>query len=182
MLGYRVSMSHPYPSYSAGERDMLTSYLDYYRAVLIDKASGLDSDQLNTRLGPSTLTLGNLIHHMAVVEHWWFHEAFAGNDPREPWASAPWEDDRDWEFTVASELAPEVILGRYQSAIEDSQRIEGTAGSLADESVKTRDGKHWTLRWILVHMIEETARHAGHADLLRESIDGETGDFRGEVG
>lgn len=159
---------------------MLTSYLDYYRAVLIDKASGLGAGELNTRLGPSTLTLGNLVHHMALVEHWWFNEAFAGNDPLEPWASAPWDDDRDWEFTVASELTPEVIVERYESAIADSRRIEAAAASLDDPSSKTRDGEHWTLRWILVHMIEETARHAGHADLIRESIDGETGDFRGE--
>ena len=174
-------MSFPYPSYSAGEREMLTSYLDYYRAVLIDKASGLDSGQLNTRLGPSTLTLGSLIHHMAGVEHWWFHEAFAGSDPLEPWATAPWEDDRDWDFSAAAELSPEVIIGRYESAIEDSRRIEAAAASLDDRSVRTRNDEPWSLRWILVHMIEETARHAGHADLIRESIDGETGDFRSEL-
>ena len=174
-------MAAPYPSYTAGERDMLTSYLDYYRAVLIDKAGGLDADQLNTTIGPSPLTLGNLIHHMASVEHWWFNDAFAGNDPLEPWASAPWDEDRDWEFTFAAELSPEVIMERYESAIRDSQRIEAAAESLDDLSVRTRNGEHWTLRWILVHMIEETARHAGHADLIRESIDGETGDFRDEV-
>lgn len=173
-------MTHPYPAYSAGEREMLTSYLDYYRAVLRDKAGGLSNEQLSTRLGPSTLTIGGLLHHMAAVEDWWFNQALLGNDASEPWASAPWDDDRDWEFTIAADLDADVIFERYDDAVARSQEIEAGIESLDHQSVRTRDGRHWTLRWILVHMIEEIARHAGHADLIRESIDGEVGDFRGE--
>lgn len=173
-------MTHPYPPYASDERETLVAFLDYYRAVILDKAQGLTKDQLNARLEPSGLTLGNIVHHLAVVEHWWFHEAFLGNDPLEPWASAPWDDDRDWEMSVASELEPEVIFDRYREAIDRSQRIESAAESLDQLSVRTRNDNPWSLRWILVHMIEETARHAGHADLIRESIDGATGDWRDE--
>lgn len=88
------------------------------------------------------------------MEHWWFNEAFAGTVPLEPWASAPWEDDHDWEFTIA-ELAPDLIIGRYEAAIDDSRRIEAAAPSLDDRSVRARDGEQWSLRWILVHMIEK---------------------------
>lgn len=171
-------MAHPYPPYAASERETLRRYLDYYRALLLDKAGGLTDEQLHTRLEPSTLTLGNLLHHMAVVEHWWFNEAFAGNDSLEPWASAPWDEDRDWDFNIASELDTAVIIERYEAAVAMSQEIESAADSLDILSVKTRKDEHWSLRWIMVHMIEEYARHTGHADLIRESIDGETGDFR----
>lgn len=171
-------MTVPYPPYAGDERETLVAYLDYYRAVLADKAGGLDAAQLNTRLGPSTLTLGNIVHHMASVEHWWFHQAFEGNDSLEPWASAPWDEDRDWEFTIASGLDPEVIFERFDDAVERSRAVEAAADSLDALSVRSRKGEHWSLRWILVHMIEEYARHCGHADLIRESIDGEVGDFR----
>ncbi len=171
-------MTHPDPPHAAPERETLRAFLDYYRALLLDKAGGLTRTQLHTRLEPSTLTLGNLLHHMAVVEHWWFNEAFAGNDSLEPWASAPWDNDPDWDFNTASELDTAVIIERYEGAVAMSRVIESSAESLDDLSVRTRKDEHWSLRWIMVHMIEEYARHAGHADLIRESVDGETGDFR----
>ncbi len=171
-------MTHPYPPVDASERETLVAYLDYYRAVVLDKAGGLNREQLSTRLGPSTLTLINIVHHLAIVEHWWFHEFFLGNEALEPWSSVDWEADRDWEFTVASELDPTLVIDRYREAIARSQGITDAAESVEVLSAKERDGKQHTLRWILVHMIEETARHAGHADLIRESIDGKVGDFR----
>lgn len=173
-------MGYRYPPLSGTERETLVAYLDYYREVMVDKVGGLTVDQMNARLMPSTLTLIGLIHHLAVVEHWWFHEFFVGGERLEPWASVDWEDDADWEFTVSSDLEPELIIGRYRDAIGMSQRITDAAQSVEQLSVATRDGEHRSLRWILVHMIEETARHAGHADLIRESIDGEVGDFRDE--
>lgn len=171
-------MTAPDPPYVATEREMLRAFLDYYRALLVDKAGGLTAEQLRTRLEPSTLTLGGIVHHMAYVEHWWFNEAFAGNEKLEPWLSAPWEEDRDWEFTVAADLDPDTIFDRYNAAIDLSREIESGVGSVDDLAVLSRKGEHWSLRWILVHMIEEYARHTGHADLIRESIDGEVGDFR----
>jgi uncharacterized damage-inducible protein DinB len=167
-----------YPPYGGTERETLVGYLDWYRELMIDKASGLTGAQANARLMPSTLTLIGLIHHLAYVEHWWFHEFFEGSDALEPWASADWEKHPDWELTVASELEPSVVIERYRNAFEASQRIISETDSLEQLSVMDRNGEHRSLRWILAHMIEETARHAGHADLIRESIDGEVGDFR----
>lgn len=163
---------------SGTERETLVAYLDYYREVMVDKVGGLTVDQMNARLMPSTLTLIGLIHHLAYVEHWWFHEFFEGNDPLEPWASADWKENPDWELTIASQLEPSVVIDRYRTAFERSQSIISETDSLEQLSAMDRNGEHRSLRWILAHMIEETARHAGHADLIRESIDGEVGDFR----
>ena len=172
-------MTLPDPPLAATELQMLTSFLDYQRAVIVDKASGLTKDQLNTRLEPSVLTLGGIVHHLALVENWWFHDCFAGEEAGEPWDTAPFDDDPDWDFHAAATLEPEVILERYRSQCERSRQVVEGAASLDETSARSKkNGDHWTLRWILVHMIEETARHAGHADLIRESIDGETGDFR----
>ncbi len=157
---------------SADERTMLNAYLDYYRAEIFDIAEGLDAAQMNQRLEPSTLTIGGIMHHLVGVEEWWFNEVLADNDRAEPFASAPWDEDRDWDFTIAAELEPDVIRARYQEAIERSRALVAAVDSLDFLTVKEREGEPFSLRWILVHMIEETARHAGHADLIRESIDG----------
>lgn len=163
----------------AAELEMLQSFLDYQRAVIVDKASGLTAERLNMRLDPSALTLGGIVHHLALVENWWFHDCFAGEDAGEPWDGAPWADDPDWDFHVAATLPPYEILDRYRQQCERSREVIASAESLDQLSVRAdRKGEHWSLRWILVHMVEETARHAGHADLIRESIDGETGDFQ----
>ncbi len=172
-------MAHPYPPVAADERTTLTAFLDYFRAVIVDKASGLSREQFTRRLEPSTLTLGGIVHHLALVEHWWFHQFFTGSEALEPWASVDWEPDPDWDFNVVPELEPEEVFDRYTASCERARQVTAAAGSLDQLSVRmSRDGDPKSLRWILVHMIEETARHAGHADLIRESIDGETGDFR----
>ena len=169
----------PYPPRAGNERDTLVGYLDYYRAILIDKASGLTKEQANQTLGPSKLSVINLVHHMAIVEHWWFSVFFVGSEPAEPWAEI-WDDDPDWEFDHSDEFEPSEIIARYEMEIERSNAILEATPDLEALSVKERKDHHFSMRWILVHLIEEIARHAGHADLIRESIDGETGDFRGE--
>ncbi|MDH3306054.1 MAG: DinB family protein [Acidimicrobiia bacterium] len=172
-------MSYPEPPLHADEFTMLAAYLDYYRAVVEDKASGLPDAQIAERHPPSSLSLGGIVHHLALVEEWWFRQCFLGEDAVEPWLSAPWDDDPDWDFTFADQLHGETILGRYRESCERSRQAVASRPDLATPSVRAnKEGEHWSLRWILVHMIEETARHAGHADLIRESIDGETGDFR----
>jgi len=167
-------MKPPHIPKSADERTMLNAFLDYYRAAMFDIADGLDADQMNQRLEPSTLTIGGLLHHMAYVEEWWFNQVLGNYPESEPWASAPWDEDPDWDFTVAADLDPAVIRERYAEAIAASRVLESGAESLDVLTVKERDGEPFSLRWILVHMIEETARHAGHGDLIRESIDGKT--------
>ena len=175
-------MAIPHIPKVAGERETLVAFLNFQRAVMIDKASGLTQEQWGTRLEPSSMTLGGMIYHLTVVEESWFADMFAGEGLGEPWASVDWEVDRDWEWNVAPTMDPEVVLDAYRSATKRSNEIVASVGELEQLSAKTGgdQGEHWSLRWILVHMIEETARHAGHADLIRESIDGSTGDFRDE--
>ncbi len=173
-----VDMKPPDIPNQGSELDLLRSFLNYQRAVLIDKASGLTDLQIHARLPPSTLTLGGLVNHMALVEDDWFTSDFKGDDLPDLWANAPWDDDRDWEFTSARDMPTEELFERYTSAIERSEAILDGVSDLDQLSVKTsRKGEHWSMRWILIHMIEETARHNGHADLIRESIDGSVGDF-----
>ena len=168
----------PEPPAAAPELETLSAFLDLQRAIVLDKARGLTPDQLCQTLGPSTLTLGGLVHHLALVEDYWFNDRFLGNDPLEPWASVDWEADSDWDFSVAATLDFAVIQQRYLDACERSRQAVEAAESVDQHGVKGRRSGPLSLRWILVHMIEETARHAGHADLIRESIDGETGNFR----
>jgi len=170
-------MMAPHIPRAADEQTMLLAFLDYYRALIVDKATGLSDAQLDTRLGPSTLTLGGLVYHMAYVEDWWFTASIADESMPEPWSSAPWDEDRDWEFTTAPDLTWAQIQAQFEESVARSRAVMETVESLDQVTVRTRDGEPWTVRWILVHMIEEIARHAGHADLIRESIDGATGDF-----
>jgi uncharacterized damage-inducible protein DinB len=159
------------------ERTALETFLDFYRAALLDRAYGLDDSQLRVGLAPSSLTLARLLGHMAFVEQIWFRNRFDGLDPVEPWASLDWEADGDAEMTITDGWSAEEITERFVAACDDSRQRAAAASSLDQRSVATsRNGEHWNLRWILVHMIEEYARHCGHADLIRESIDGDTAD------
>ena len=104
-----------------------------------------------------------------------FNQNFLGLPMGEPWASANWQADRDWEWRSAVDDDPDDLRRRYEAACEQSRRVVAAAESLDTVSVGGAGGASWNLRWILIHMIEETARHCGHADLLRETIDGRTG-------
>lgn len=173
-------MTAPNPPFQASERETLVAFLDYNRAVMIDKAGGLTAEQLRTTHPPSTLTIIGLIYHLALIEDDWFLSDFAGVDLTEPWSTLDWEHDPDAEFSAALTIDADEAVAAYRAAIERSNRIVDEADSLDQLSVRRhpRTGEHYSLRWIVAHMIEETARHAGHADLIRESIDGEVGDFR----
>jgi uncharacterized damage-inducible protein DinB len=156
---------------------MLGQYLDFQRATVLAKTAGLDRGQMAARLPTSLLTLGGLLYHLALVEEGWFEVQFAGLPDREPWASIDWDADPDWEFRVGAELDPEEVRQRYRDACERSRQVTAQAASLDQESAKPlRNGQPFTLRWVLLHLIEETARHAGHVDLIREAIDGTTGE------
>jgi len=173
-------MTHPCIPKAVNEIETLSAFLDYQRAVMLDKAGGLTQEQLGMRLRPSTMTLAGMIYHLTVVETSWFSDIFAGEGLGEPWDSVDWDADRDWEWNVAPSMDPHVVLDAYRDACDRSREVVAAATSLDQLSAKDSDSEKWSLRWILVHMIEETARHAGHADLIRESIDGEVGDFREE--
>ena len=164
----------PDPPFAVGERETLVTFLDFYRAVLLRKASGLSREQLAETLPPSDMTIGGLVKHMALVENNWFVRNWSGVDPGEPWTSVDWDADPDWDFHSAADDQPEQLLELYTDAIERSRgAIEGCLDLSATAESR---GRVISLRWMLVHMIEEYARHCGHADLLRQSIDGATGD------
>jgi uncharacterized damage-inducible protein DinB len=167
----------PEPDTSGPDRLLLRQFLDLLRATVLWKTEGLDRAQMARQLPPSSLTLAGIVYHLALVEESWFEERFAGAAAREPWSGVDWDADPDWEFRAAAELDPDEVRARYRAAIERSNAVYDAAESLDRLSAKPkRDGRHVDLRWIAIHMIEETARHAGHADLLREAIDGMTGE------
>jgi hypothetical protein len=104
-------MGYAEPLLDAPEKETLSAFLDYYRALILDKAAGLRNAQLHQTLGPSSLSLGSLVHHLALAEHYWFYETFADGRPIEPWAGRT--EGEDWELTVAADLDTNVIFGRY---------------------------------------------------------------------
>ena len=161
--------------------DELTQFLDYHRATLVQKASGLTREQLATTVGASDLTLAGLLNHAALNEDHWFGVVLLGQSPSEPWASAPWADDPDWEFRTALDLEPDELIARYEETCERSRANVARAadgGGLDHLSAPHPRKPHdrFNLRWILLHMLEENARHNGHLDILRELHDGTTGD------
>jgi len=102
---------------------------------------------------------------------------FLGLPDREPWAGVDWGVDPDWEFRTATQLQPEQLRARYREALDRSNRVVSEATSLDQLSVQPlRSGQFFTLRWVLLHLLEETARHVGHADLLCQAIDGTVGE------
>jgi uncharacterized damage-inducible protein DinB len=165
------------PPRSADELTTLLGYLDYHRDTLRLKAAGLNEVQLDIGLAPSTMTLGGMLKHLAFVEHWWFHCVFEGHEYAEPWASVDWRSDADWDWHSAAEDSHEQLIALLDAAIAESDRVVHAATDCGQLSVRTgRGGEPFSLRWILCHMIEEYARHNGHADLIREWIDGSVGE------
>ena len=165
------------PPESGPELEQLASVLDYQRETILRKTAGLDREQLAQPHPPSSLTLGGLLNHLALVEDSWFRERFAGLPEDELWAGIDWDADPDYEFRTAGDVEPEELRRRYEQACSRSREVVTAAQSLDQLSVgKRRNGRHFDLRWVLLHLIEETARHAGHADLLREAIDGTVGE------
>ena len=165
------------PDPLAAERDALAQYLDYQRETILIKTDGLTREQLAQQLPTSALTLAGILYHLALVEEGWMEVRYLGLPRREEWQGVDWDADPDWEFRTATTMEPEQLRRRYRDACDRSRQAAAKADSLDQLSaVKLSDGEQFTLRWVLLHLIEETARHAGHADLLREAIDGEVGE------
>ena len=164
----------PHIPFAADERTMLMAFLDFYRASLLDRAWGLDHEQLQRTHPPSTLTLARIIGHMAWVEDIWFRVRFDGVETAPVWAAIDWDADNDGEMTLAESWSVEELMSHFDAAVADSNARTAATPSLDQlSSMPTYTGENWDLRWILVHMIEEYARHCGHADFIRESIDGD---------
>ncbi len=170
----------PEPPVAADETATLLGFLDYQRATLAWKCAGLDTAGLRATVGASSMTLGGLLKHLAYVEDEWFSRRLHGRDRHPQWDTVDWKADPDWEWHSAAGDSPEQLFALWQDAVAGSRSLVAEAlgnGGLAQLARRTwPDGRAPSLRWILVHMIEEYARHNGHADLLRESVDGLTGE------
>ncbi|MFD6165245.1 DinB family protein [Oerskovia sp. NPDC060287] len=171
------------PPRSGDELTLLRGFLTFHRETLRWKTADLDATQLDQKHGPSTMTLGGMLKHLAFVESYWFTEIFQDGPALPPFDTVDWDADADWDWhSAAGETATE-LWGLLDRAIDASDAV--VAQTLADpegagldtRSVRAaRDGDRWNLRWILIHMIEEYSRHNGHADLIREAIDGSAGE------
>ncbi len=162
------------PAYVADERPMLESWLDYHRATLAVKCEGLSADQMRQRsVPPSSLSLVGLLRHMTEVERAWFRRVLAGEEAPPMYYS---DEEPDGDFDLVAEADPDEMLATWRSECDHSRSLVADVRSLDDVGRTLRQGEQVSLRWILVHMIEEYARHNGHADLLRERIDGSVGD------
>jgi uncharacterized damage-inducible protein DinB len=165
------------PPQTGTEADQLTAYLDFQRETVLLKTEGLTGEQLARPHPPSSLTLGGLLNHLALVEDSWFRTRFSGLPDDDLWSGVDWDADPDYEFRTAADTGPEELRRRYADACARSREVVAAADGLDQLSVEPRrNGQRFNLRWMLLHLIEETARHAGHADLLREAIDGATGE------
>ncbi|WAP54538.1 DinB family protein [Streptomyces sp. S465] len=157
---------------TADERTSLEGWLDFHRATLALKCEGLDDAQLRTASAPpSGLTLLGLVRHMAEVERSWFRRVLAQEDAPPIWYG---EADPDGDFHVTDGDTAQDAFATWREEIAKAK--EAAAGRSLDDVVTRPDRGDYSLRWIYLHMIEEYARHNGHADLLRERIDGATGD------
>jgi uncharacterized damage-inducible protein DinB len=161
------------PPFVAPEREMLEAWLDYHRGTLLWKCDGLSDDELTNRsVEPSTLSLIGLVRHMADVERWWFRIRAAQLDLDNLYSTDE-SPDGDFDLVDASTVQADLAIYRAE--------IEAARAAVADLSLDATFPHHrrqvdMSVRWVFLHMIEEYARHNGHADLIRERIDGRTGD------
>jgi hypothetical protein len=175
-IGGYVGMERVDPPSSADEKTMLTAFLDYHRDTLRWKCDGLAPEQLVRQASPpSTLRLLGLVRHLTEVEASWLTHHFAGGTFVRAYSSAE-DPDGDLNVTSADEESVVAAWARYDQEVERSRAVVAAGDLDAMAAGTTRHGEQRTLRWILLHLIEEYARHNGHADLLREAIDGETGE------
>ncbi|WP_406393177.1 DinB family protein [Streptomyces sp. NBC_00887] len=160
------------PPSSGDERETLRAFLDYHRATLAMKCEGLGDEELRRQsMPPSTLSLLGLVRHMAEVERAWFRRVFEDNR-----APMVWSDRIDFQAAYdASASTRKEALGAWEAEVENSRRIEREAGSLDVLGLQPRWEKEVSLRMVMVHVLLEYGRHNGHADLLREGVDGTVG-------
>lgn len=159
------------PRDAADERETLNGFLDYLRASVVHKAQGLSDADAARRVLPSLLTVSGLLRHLADVERWWFRAQLDGQ------AGIPtrWTgEDPDAEFRVTAEDSLAEIIADYQAACAESREAAARYG--LDDMCKADSSAGHNLRWVLVHMVEETGRHCGHLDIIRELLDGVTGE------
>lgn len=167
------------PPRAGTEAEHLTGALDRLRTTFRWKADGLDAAGLDTRIGASTLTLGGLLKHLSWAEDQIFGPKLSGAPPSPPWDTAPFDTDPDWEFTSAADDKPAELYALWDGTVERSRARLSAAiadGGL-DQLVHLSFGdQRLSLRRLVCDLIEEYGRHTGHADLIREAVDGRVGE------
>jgi hypothetical protein len=164
----------------ADEVTALRGFLDYHRDTLRMKCAGLTREQLAMPHPPSAMTLGGMMKHMALNEVGWFGKTLEDVPYPPIFDGVDWQSDPDWEWRTGAEDDPQELRATYDECVRRADEAIDAAlargGADAESVGKDSSGEAFSLRWILLHMLEEYARHNGHADLLRESVDGETGE------
>jgi len=168
------------PPMAASEAAQLTGALDRLRTTFRFKADDLDAAGLQVRIGASSLTLGGLLKHLALCEDHMFTVKLSGAPIGAPWEAADWDSDGDWEMTSAAADTPQQLYDLWDDAVERSRaRLNAAlANGGLDQPVHftSPDGRHASLRRLVCDLIEEYGRHTGHADLIREAVDGRVGE------
>jgi uncharacterized damage-inducible protein DinB len=161
------------PPLRGDERETLRAFLDYHRATLAMKCEGLSDEQLRERSSPpSTLSLLGLVRHLAEVERTWFRRVMNAEQVGMVWSEEENDFQRAYDATGSTRAE---AFSAWQAEVEISRRVEREAASLDVTAHQARWGEDVSLRLVMVHMIQEYARHNGHADLLREAVDGTVG-------
>jgi len=170
----------PEPPLAGDETAILLGFLERQRATFAWKCGGLDVAGLRATVGASSMTLGGMLKHLARFEDDMSTEWLHGRDQLPPWNTVDWDTDHDWDWRTAADDTPEELYALWQDAVARSRSL--IAEALADGSLERQEtgitdarGELRSLCYLLVNMIEEYARHNGHADLLRESVDGLVG-------
>jgi hypothetical protein len=149
------------------ERELLNGFLDWYRAVVENKVRDLSIEDASRIMTPTGLSPLGIVKHLAFVERGWFKARFAAEEQKV---------DPDTVFRIEPGDSVASVLAFYRGSVTESRRIAAGASLDAISKSESPTYGYVSMRWILVHMLEETARHAGHLDLMREQIDGKTGD------
>jgi hypothetical protein len=170
-----------YVPLAGDETATLLGALDRERAIMEWKTGGLDADGLRATTAASSITLGGLLKHLALVEDDYFSVRLFGRDPAPPWNGIDWDADPDWEWRTAADDSPEQLYALWHDAVARSRAsvMEALADGGMDRlclGVSNDHGEAPSLRRIMMDLIEEYARHAGHADIIRESVDGLVGE------
>ena len=170
----------PEPPVAGSEVETLLGSLDRQRATFEWKTGGLDASALRRSVADSTMTLGGLLKHLALIEDHYCSVRLLGNEPDPTWRDVDWDAAPNWEWDSSKDDAPEYLYSLWRDSVERSRagfaRVLSTGGLDQLVAVRWPDGRAPSLRRTLVDLIEEYARHVGHADLIRESIDGVVGE------
>ena len=156
----------PVPRVDSGELDTALAFLSFARHCVLKKADGLSEEQLRRAVVSSGTSILGLLQHLAEAERFWFGHHLVG---------AAWSADEEHGMAVPADRAAAEVLQDYRAAVEDSDRAIRSVGDPDGRMAVAIEGNRHTLRWVMAHMTSETARHAGHADILREQLDGTTG-------